>query len=38
LKYRLVHGLVLTANILAKLDNNGLRSPAVPLVGASYTF
>jgi outer membrane putative beta-barrel porin/alpha-amylase len=38
LKYRLVHGLVLTANILAKLDDNGLRSPAVPLVGASYTF
>lgn len=38
LKYRLVHGLVVTANVLAKLDNNGLRSPAVPLIGASYTF
>jgi hypothetical protein len=38
LKYRLVHGLVVTANVLANLSNYGLRSPAVPLVGASYTF
>jgi outer membrane putative beta-barrel porin/alpha-amylase len=38
LKYRLVGRLVVTGNVLLKLDEGGLRSNAVPLVGISYNF
>jgi hypothetical protein len=38
LKYRLWRNLVITGNVLVKLDDNGLRSTMVPLVGASYNF
>jgi hypothetical protein len=38
LKYRLWRNLVITGNVLVKLDDNGLRSTTVPLVGASYNF
>jgi hypothetical protein len=38
LKYNLVGRLVITGNVLLKLDNGGLRSRAVPLVGVSYNF
>jgi hypothetical protein len=31
-------GLLLTGNLLVKLDQGGLRSRIAPLVGASYTF
>jgi len=32
------HNLVLSGNLLIKLDNGGLRANVVPLVGVSYTF
>ena len=38
LKYRPFGHLVLTGNVLIKLDDGGLRSSAVPLVGVSYSF
>ena len=38
LKYRLVGRLVMTGNVLLKLDEGGLRSTAVPLFGISYNF
>jgi hypothetical protein len=38
LKYRLIGRLVVTGNVLLKLDQGGLRSNAVPLVGVSYNF
>jgi hypothetical protein len=38
LKYRLIGRLVVTGNVLLKLDEGGLRSNAVPLVGISYNF
>ena len=38
LKYRAWGRLVLTGNVLLKLDEGGLRSRAVPLFGASYSF
>ena len=38
LKLRAFRNLVLTGNVLLKLDNGGLRAKAVPLVGASYSF
>jgi hypothetical protein len=38
LKYRVYHNLVITGNVLLKLDNGGLRAKAIPLVGASYNF
>jgi hypothetical protein len=38
LKYRAFGRLVFTGNVLLKLDDGGLRSRVVPLVGASYTF
>ncbi len=38
LKFRMVGKLVLTGNVLLKLDDGGLRSKAIPLVGASYSF
>jgi hypothetical protein len=38
LKYRLVGRLVITGNVLLKLDEGGLRSNVVPLVGISYNF
>ncbi|MGH9775273.1 MAG: transporter [Candidatus Acidiferrales bacterium] len=38
LKFRPVGKLVITGNVLLKLDNGGLRARAVPLIGASYSF
>lgn len=38
LKLRAFSKLVFTGNVLLKLDNGGLRSRAVPLVGVSYSF
>jgi hypothetical protein len=38
LKYRLWSSLVVTGNVLLKLNEGGLRSKVVPLVGVSYTF
>ena len=38
LKFRLLSNLVVTGNVLLKLDDGGLRSRAVPLVGVSYSF
>jgi Putative MetA-pathway of phenol degradation len=38
LKYRPFGHLVITGNVLIKLDDGGLRSTVVPLVGASYSF
>ncbi len=37
LKYRLFSHLVLTGNVLLKLNDSGLRATAVPLVGVSYS-
>jgi hypothetical protein len=38
LKFRPVGQLVITGNVLLKMDDGGLRSSAVPLVGVSYSF
>jgi hypothetical protein len=38
LKYRPFSHLVVTGNALIKLDDGGLRSTVVPLVGVSYSF
>lgn len=38
LKFRVLGQLVLTGNVLIKMNDGGLRSPAVPLVGVSYSF
>jgi hypothetical protein len=38
LKLRAFSKLVVTGNVLLKLDSGGLRSRAVPLVGVSYSF
>jgi len=38
LKFRAVGKLILTGNILVALDDGGLRSHVVPLVGVSYSF
>jgi hypothetical protein len=38
LKYRAFDKLVITGNVLLKLDDGGLRSKVVPLVGVSYSF
>jgi hypothetical protein len=38
LKYRAFGHLVLTGNVLLKLNDSGLRATAIPLVGASYSF
>jgi hypothetical protein len=38
LKYRPFGHLVVTGNVLIKLDDSGLRSTVVPLVGVSYSF
>jgi hypothetical protein len=38
LMYRLIGRLVATGNVLLKLDDGGLRSKAIPLVGLSYNF
>ena len=38
LKYRPFSHLVVTGNALIKLDDSGLRSTVVPLVGVSYSF
>lgn len=37
-KYRPTSNLVVTGNVLVKVDDGGLRSRAVPLVGVSYSF
>jgi hypothetical protein len=38
LKLRAIGKLVLTGNVLLKLDDGGLRAKAIPLVGVSYSF
>ena len=38
LKYNLFNRLLLTANLLFRLDNNGLRQNVTPLVAVSYAF
>jgi hypothetical protein len=38
LKFRVAGRFVVTGNVLLKLDDGGLRSKAIPLVGASYSF
>jgi hypothetical protein len=38
LKYRLFSHVVVTGNALIKLDDAGLRTTVVPLVGVSYSF
>ena len=38
IKYNLFGNLLLTANILFRLDNKGLRQDVTPLVALSYTF
>ena len=38
LKFRAFRHLVLTGNVLLKMDDAGLRSKAIPLVGAAYSF
>lgn len=38
LKFRAVGRLVVTGNVLIKMNDGGLRSKAVPLVGLSYAF
>jgi hypothetical protein len=38
LKYQLVRNLVVSGNVLLKLNDSGLRATAVPLVGVSYSF
>ncbi len=37
-KVNLFGGLLLTADILFRLDNNGLRQNVTPLIGLSRTF
>lgn len=37
-KYRAFGNLVITGNVLLKVDDGGLRARAVPLVGVSYSF
>jgi len=37
-KYSLHGNLLLTGNVQFKLDDGGLRTKIVPLVGISYTF
>jgi hypothetical protein len=38
LKYDLFHGVLLTANVLFRMDENGLRQDVTPLFGLSYAF
>jgi hypothetical protein len=38
IKYNIYGNLLLTANILFRLDNKGLRQDVTPLVGLSYAF
>jgi hypothetical protein len=38
LKYELVRKLVISGNVLVKLNDRGLRPTTVPLVGVSYNF
>jgi hypothetical protein len=38
IKYRPFGKLVLTGNVLLKMNDSGLRATAVPLVGVSYSF
>src|SRR5262249_17983279 len=38
IKYRVFRELVLTGNVLLKLNDAGLRATAVPLFGVSYIF
>jgi hypothetical protein len=37
-KYNLTRTLLLTADLLFRLDNHGLRQDVTPLIGLSYTF
>jgi hypothetical protein len=38
LKYNLFHQLLLTANVLFRMDNKGLRQNVTPLIALSYAF
>jgi hypothetical protein len=38
LKFNLFGGLLLTADVLFRMDNNGLRQDVTPLIGLSRTF
>jgi hypothetical protein len=38
LKYNLFHQLILTANVLFRMDNKGLRQNVTPLIALSYAF
>src|SRR5262249_29645435 len=38
LKFRPFRRLVVTGNVLLNMDDGGLRSKAIPLIGASYSF
>jgi hypothetical protein len=38
IKYRPFGKVVVTANVLLKMNDSGLRSKAIPLVGVSYSF
>jgi hypothetical protein len=38
LKFRPFGNFIVTGNVLVQLDDAGLRSRAVPLVGVSYSF
>jgi hypothetical protein len=38
LKYNLAGNLLLTANVVFRLDNKGLRQDVTPLIGLSYAF
>jgi hypothetical protein len=37
-KFRPFRNLIITGNLLVKLDQGGLRSRTIPLAGLSYTF
>jgi hypothetical protein len=38
LKYNPVKNMIISGNVLLRLDHNGLRNKPVPLIGVSYTF
>ena len=38
LKFNLFGGLLLTADVLFRMDNNGLRQNVTPLIGLSRSF
>jgi hypothetical protein len=38
MKYNLFNQLILTADLLFRMDNKGLRQPVTPLIALSYAF